>query len=75
MLAVSQVLGPTSSNPLLTLSFPAPLSPTVINALVAAPLAVDLRALSPYYYGLAARMFELFEEDEMVDVLSNVCFE
>jgi hypothetical protein len=72
MLAVSQVLGPASSTPLLTLSFPPALSPQVINALVASPLAVDLRALSPHYYALAARLFELFEEEEMVDVLIQV---
>lgn len=45
-----------------------------MNALKADPRTVDLRALAPHYYNLSERILELFEEEEMVDVLTNVCF-
>lgn len=45
-----------------------------MNALKADPRTVDLRALAPHFYNLSERILELFEEEEMVDVLSNVCF-
>jgi len=32
---------------------------------------VELRALASYFYELAARVLELFEEEEVVDVLSE----
>lgn len=51
---------------------PTALSPRVINALKANPRTVDIRALAPHFYGLAARILDLFEEDEMVDILSEV---
>jgi len=41
----------------------------VINALKAEPKTVDLRAQAPHFYALGARILELFEEEEMVDVL------
>ena len=44
-----------------------------MNALKADPRTVDLRALAPHFYNLSERILELFEEEEMVDVLSNVC--
>ncbi|EON69047.1 DNA replication complex GINS protein PSF3 [Coniosporium apollinis CBS 100218] len=66
MLAVSQ--GPT---PLLTLDLPTSLSPRVLNALKADPRTVDLRALAAHFYALGARMLELFEEEEVGDVLSE----
>lgn len=34
---------------------------------------MDLRQLASHYYELAARVLELFEEEEIVDVLSEVC--
>ena len=33
---------------------------------------MDLRQLASHYYELAARVLELFEEEEIVDVLSEV---
>ncbi|CBF81638.1 hypothetical protein AN5574.2 [Aspergillus nidulans FGSC A4] len=36
------------------------------------PRTVDLRSLAPNYYRLSERVLELFEEEEMVDILSNV---
>lgn len=33
---------------------------------------VDLRGLAAHFYELAARILELFEEEEIVDVLSEV---
>ena len=33
---------------------------------------MDLRQLASHYYDLAARVLELFEEEEIVDLLSEV---
>ncbi|KAI9765575.1 MAG: DNA replication protein [Geoglossum simile] len=68
MLAVSRQLG---TSPLVTLDLPSALSLRVINALKADPRTVDLRSLAPHFYGLGARILELFEEEEMVEVLSE----
>ncbi len=65
----SQRLG---TSPLVTLDTPSALSTRVINALKADPRTVDLRALAPHFYRFAIRLFDLFEEEEMVDVLSEV---
>jgi GINS complex subunit 3 len=65
-LAVSQ-LTPTTS--LIALDLPPSLSPRVMNALKADPKSVDLRALAQNFYGLAERILELFEEEEVCDVL------
>ena len=69
MLAVGQRLG---TPPLVTLDLPNALSQRVLNALKADPKTVDLRALAPHFYGLGARILELFEEEEMVDILTDV---
>ena len=61
-----------TSNPLVTLDFPAPLQQRVINALKADPRTVDLRAQAPHFYSLGAKMLEMFEDDDMVDVLMDV---
>jgi GINS complex subunit 3 len=68
MLAVSS---PTTSKALVTLDLPPSLSPRVINALKADPKSVDLRAQAQHFYSLGARMLELFEEDEVLDVLTE----
>ncbi|KAF1991961.1 DNA replication complex GINS protein PSF3 [Aulographum hederae CBS 113979] len=68
MLAVSQNI---SSSPLITLDLPTALAPRVLNALKADPRTVDLRALAPHFYALSARMLELFEDDELVEVLTE----
>lgn len=52
---------------------PDALSERVMNALKADPRTLDLRALAPHFYNLSERILELFEEEEMVDVLSDVC--
>ena len=70
LLAV-QRLGP-SSQTLCTLDLPASISPRVLAALKAGPKTVDLRQLASHYYDLAARVLELFEEEEIVDLLSEV---
>jgi GINS complex subunit 3 len=44
-----------------------------MNALKADPRTIDLRALAPHFFGLGTRMLELFEEEEWVEVLSEVC--
>ena len=43
----------------------------MLNALKADPKTVDLRAQASHFYELAARVLELFEEEEVVDVLSE----
>lgn len=43
-----------------------------MNALKADPRTVDLRALAPHFYTLSERILEIFEEEEMVDVLIDV---
>jgi GINS complex subunit 3 len=57
---------------LVTLDPPSALSSRVLNALKADPRTVDLRALAPHFYDLGARILELFEEEEMIEVLSDV---
>ncbi|KAF4258246.1 hypothetical protein LV164_000191 [Aspergillus fumigatus] len=47
------------------------LSDRVVNALKADPRTVDLRSLAPHFYSLSERVLDLFEEEEMVDVLIN----
>lgn len=42
-----------------------------MNALKADPKSVDLRAQAQNFYALGARMLELFEEDEVLDVLTE----
>lgn len=57
---------------LVTLDLPSALSERVMNALKADPRSIDLRSLAPHFYNLSERILELFEEEEMVDVLTNV---
>lgn len=59
-------------DPVLSIDLPASLAPRVLNALKANPRTVDLRSLAPHFYELAARALDLFEEDEIVDVLTEV---
>lgn len=68
MLAVSK----PASDPLGTLEMPPALGQRVLNALRADPKSVDLRAQAQFFYGLGERMLELFEEEEMGEVLSDV---
>ncbi|ORY58466.1 DNA replication complex GINS protein psf-3 [Pseudomassariella vexata] len=58
-----------SSTPFLTLSLPPALGDNVLNALKADPRAVPLRDQSQNFYGLGARMLDLFEEPELGVVL------
>jgi GINS complex subunit 3 len=71
MLAVSSIAssGKTPSKSLVTLDLPPSLAPRVMNALKADAKSVDLRALAQHFYGLGQRILELFEEDEVCDVL------
>ncbi|KAB8337182.1 hypothetical protein FH972_021486 [Carpinus fangiana] len=66
ILAVSQSLG---TAPMATIDMPLCLQPRVLNALKADPRTVDLRQQAAHFYSLGARMLELFEEDDLVDVL------
>ena len=66
MLAVSS---PSSAKSLVTLDLPPSLSPRVMNALKADAKSVDLRAQAQYFYSLGMRLLELFEEEEVCDVL------
>ena len=59
-------------SPLVNLDFPAPLQARVVNALEADPKTVDIRAQAPHYYALGAKILELFDDDQIVDVLLKV---
>jgi GINS complex subunit 3 len=61
-----------NTSSLVTIDPPSALSPRVLNALKADPRTVDLRALAPHFYNLGARILELFEEEEMIEVLGQV---
>lgn len=43
-----------------------------MNALKADPRTVDLRALAPHFYSFGVRILDLFDEEEIVDILSDV---
>jgi len=68
MLAVSQPAGVTA---LATLDLPSALSQRVLNALKADPRTVDIRAQAQHFYAIGTRMLELFEEEELVEVLTD----
>ncbi|GFN13158.1 DNA replication protein [Aspergillus tubingensis] len=68
MLSIGARLG---TSRLVTLDLPSALSERVMNALKADPRTVDLRSLAPHFYSLSERILELFEEEELVEVLSN----
>ncbi|GKZ27087.1 DNA replication protein [Aspergillus brasiliensis] len=68
MLSIGARLG---TSRLVTLDLPSALSERVTNALKADPRTVDLRSLAPHFYSLSERTLELFEEEELVEVLSN----
>lgn len=61
-----------NTSALVTLDLPAALSQRVMNALKADPRTLDLRAQATHFYNLGARILELFEEEEMVEVLTEV---
>lgn len=61
-----------NTSSLVTLDPPSALAPRVLNALKADPRTVDLRALAPHFYGLGARILDLFEEEDMIEVLTDV---
>ncbi|KAF1977515.1 DNA replication complex GINS protein PSF3 [Bimuria novae-zelandiae CBS 107.79] len=69
MLALSQNMGTNTS--LVSLDHPTALSHRVLNALKADARTVDLRSLAPHFYNLGARILELFEEEEMIEILSD----
>lgn len=65
-----------SSVPIVNLELPPSLSPQVISALKASPKNVDLRAQAQYFYALAARMLEIFGDDEgEAEELGTVLYE
>ncbi|KAF2716518.1 GINS complex, Psf3 component [Polychaeton citri CBS 116435] len=68
MLAVSK---PTGDSSLASMDMPAALERRVMNALRADPKSVDLRAQGRWFYGLAARMLDLFEDEEIIEVLTE----
>lgn len=43
----------------------------MLNALKADPKSIDLRAQAAHFYALGARILDLFEEDEILDVLTE----
>jgi GINS complex subunit 3 len=55
-----------------TIDTPSVLEDRVLNALRADPKSVDVRAQAQWYYDLARRYLELFEDEAMVEVLTEV---
>jgi GINS complex subunit 3 len=70
MLAVSQTSTNVSN---VTLDLPDALSTKVLNALTADSKSVELRPLAPHFYSLGTRILELFEDEDLAEVLSDVC--
>lgn len=68
MLAVNRIAGDTS---FLTMDMPDALSKRVVNALKADPKTVAVRDQAPHFYALGARMLELFDEEELVEILTE----
>lgn len=62
----------SSAQSLVTVDFPPALQRRVVNALKADPKSVDVRAQAPHFYTLAARVLELFEDDALIEVLTEV---
>jgi len=56
-----------------TIDLPNSLSARVLNALKADPRTVDLRGQAAHFFALGARMLELFDEEEIAHVLTDVC--
>lgn len=69
MLAVSQSNSGAST---LSLDLPKALSIRVQNALKADPKTLDLRQQAQHFYTLGCRMLELFDEEELGDILDDV---
>lgn len=69
MLAISPLLGTSS---LVSLDMPPAFSDRVVNALKADARTVDLRSLAPHFYLFATRCLDIFDEDEMIGVLTDV---
>ncbi|KAK2755979.1 DNA replication protein [Arachnomyces sp. PD_36] len=59
------------TSPVVTIDLPQALSERVMNALKADPRTVDLRALAPHFYSFGVRILDLFDEEEVVDILSD----
>lgn len=68
MLAVSK---PTGDESLASMDMPSALNQRVMNALKADPKSVELRSQAQHFYTLGARMLELFEDEEVVEVLTE----
>lgn len=71
MLAMSKPAGPSSS--LASMDVPSALGPKVMAALAAGPKSVDIRAQAQWFYGMGERILNLFDDEELADVLSKVC--
>ena len=69
MLAVNRISGGDKS--FLTMDMPAALSKRVVSALKADPKTVSVRQQAPLFYALGARMLDLFDEEELVEVLTD----
>lgn len=61
-----------SAQSLVSIDFPPALQQRVVNALKADPKSVDIRAQASHFYTLAARVLELFEDDALIEVLTEV---
>ncbi|KAF1814028.1 DNA replication complex GINS protein-like protein psf3 [Eremomyces bilateralis CBS 781.70] len=71
-LAQMLAITPAGTKPgMITLDLPDSLSQKVTNALRADPRTVELRSLAPHFFNLGTRMLDLFEEEELSDLLTE----
>ncbi|KAK4502405.1 hypothetical protein PRZ48_005830 [Zasmidium cellare] len=70
MLALSRPAGPSSAT-LASVDMPSELGPRVLNALKADPKSVDIKAQARWFYGLGERMLDLFDDEEISEVLND----
>ena len=61
-----------NTSALTTIETPSALSSRVLNALEADPKTVDLRSQAFHFYSFVVRMLDLFEDEDMVDIITEV---
>jgi GINS complex subunit 3 len=70
MLVASSMTSPPSQ--LVSLEIPEAVGDRVMNALNADPKSVNVRHQARYFYNLGERILELFDDEQMIEVLTDV---
>lgn len=61
-----------SFTPFLNMLTPETFTNKVINAIKTDPISLDLHSINPYFYDLAIKWIELFSDNELADIVSNL---